>query len=226
MTWDWLPLALTQVSSGPDPGDPGIWTIRVVALALSVVALALVGYQTFGRRGRRLGPEGRWLLMIGFLVVSPLVYVLNLGLAVSGAKSVAFCSSCHVMSGFVEDLQNPDSEHLASLHYQFRWIAEHQCYTCHSDYGLFGDVQAKFAGLRHVWFNYLGGYELPLKIRGTYDNRRCLFCHGPAKSYREVPEHQKNESAIASSETSCVAAKCHVSPHPESAARVESAHES
>jgi len=136
-------------------------------------------------------PSDRWMLLVGFLILAPLGYVLNAGLAVSGAKSVAFCGSCHVMDGYVADLQNPDSEHLAAQHYQFRWIADHQCYTCHSDYGLFGDVQAKMAGLRHVWFYNVGGYELPLKIRNRYDNQRCLFCHGPVKGYREVPEHEK-----------------------------------
>jgi hypothetical protein len=164
--------------------------------------------------------------MIGFVILSPLAYALNLGLAVSGAKPVAFCDSCHVMNAYVDDLENPDSEHLASLHYQFRWIADHQCYTCHSDYGLFGGVEAKLAGLRHVWFYYAGGYEVPLKIRGTYDNQRCLFCHGPVQSYRDVPEHQKNAPAIGSSETSCIGGNCHVSPHPKSAARPEPAHAS
>ena len=118
--------------------------------------------------------------------------------------------------------KNPDSEHLAAQHFQYRWIADHQCYTCHSDYGLFGDVEAKLAGLRHVWFYTLGGYEVPLKIRGTYDNQRCLFCHGPVKSYQEIAEHEKNAAAIAASATSCIGGACHVGPHPKAAARGES----
>ncbi|MEO6025948.1 MAG: NapC/NirT family cytochrome c [Candidatus Binatia bacterium] len=206
--------------------EPGLAAIRIAAFATCVVAIGLVGYATFRRRSTPIEPSDRWMLLVGFLVLAPLAYLLNAGLAVSGAKSVAFCDSCHVMNGYVEDLQNPDSEHLASQHYQFRWIADHQCYTCHSDYGLFGDMQAKLAGLRHVWFYTVGGYELPLKIRGTYDNQRCLFCHGPVKSFQQVPEHEKNAAAIATSATSCIGAACHVSPHPKSAARAESAHAS
>lgn len=80
--------------------------------------------------------------------------------------------------------------------------------------------------LRHIWFYYIAGYELPLNIRGTYDNQRCLFCHGPVKAYQEVPEHEKNAAAIATSGKSCVDGNCHVSPHPKSAARAESAHAS
>jgi hypothetical protein len=130
------------------------------------------------------------------------------------------------MNPYVADLQNPDSEHLASQHYQNRWIADHQCYTCHSDYGLFGDVQAKMAGLRHVWFYNVGGYEVPLKIRGTYNNQRCLFCHGPVQGFQDESAHQKNMAAITSSEKSCISAACHVSPHPKEAAQAESAHAS
>jgi nitrate/TMAO reductase-like tetraheme cytochrome c subunit len=206
--------------------EPGFEAIRVGAIAACVAAIALVAYVTFARRSAAIEPSDRWMLLIGFVVLAPLAYLLNAGLAVSGAKSVAFCNSCHVMEPYVADLNDPDSEHLAAQHYQFRWINDHQCYTCHSDYGLFGDVQAKLAGLRHVWFYTVGGYETPLKIRGTYDNARCLFCHGPVKSYQEIAEHEKNAAEIATSAKSCIGGACHVSPHPKSAAQPESAHAS
>jgi len=206
--------------------EPGLAEIRIAAFVACLVAVGLVGWVAFARRSRPMEPSDRWMLLIGFLVLAPLAYLLNAGLAISGAKSVAFCDSCHVMNAYVADLQNPDSEHLAAQHYQFRWIAEHQCFTCHSDYGLFGDMQAKMAGLRHVWFYNFGGYELPLKIRGTYNNQRCLFCHGPTKNFQEESKHEKNMAAIASSEKSCIGGSCHVSPHPKEAARAESAHDS
>jgi len=82
------------------------------------------------------------------------------------------------------------------------------------------------AGLRHVWHYNVGGYEVPLKIRGTYNNQRCLFCHGPVKGFQEESEHEKNMAAIASSQKSCISAACHVSPHPKEAAQAESAHAS
>ena len=42
----------------------------------------------------------------------------------------------------------------------------------------------------------------------------------------EVPEHEKNQAKIATSEQSCVGGNCHVSPHPKAAANPESAHAS
>lgn len=228
MRWDALQLVMVHAVPGPggEDQDAGLFTIRAGVFALCVVATTLVAYHTLLRPKRHTDTATRWLLLIAFLILSPLAYALSFGLAVNGSKPVAFCNSCHVMNAYVDDLENPDSEHLAALHFQYRWIADHQCYTCHSDYGLFGDVEAKLAGLRHIWFYYVAGYETPLKIRGTYDNERCLYCHGPVKSYRELPQHRKNEMAIDTSEMSCIGGKCHVTPHPKSAAEGEEKHAS
>jgi hypothetical protein len=185
----------------------------VLALCLITLGLILWGVSRPGEAQR--DPHARWILLIAFLVLSPLAYVLSFGLAIDGSKPVEFCDSCHVMNPYVVDLKNPDSELLAAQHYQFRWIADHQCYTCHSDYGLFGDAGAKLAGMRHFWHYYVAGWEEPIKVRGTYDNQRCLFCHGPVVAYREVTEHKDHADAIARSEKSCIGGSCHVSPHPK-----------
>lgn len=208
--------ATESVVAGISPeADPGGTLLRIGVLGLAVLSLAIVAYYTLVRGVRATDVGTRWALMLAFVVLSPLVYFLNAGLAIQGSKPVEFCNSCHVMKPYVDDLENPDSERLAAQHYQYRWIADHQCYTCHSDYGLFGGVEAKLAGLRHYVKYYITGYERPIKILGTYDNQRCLHCHGPVASYREIAEHQKNEHAIATSEMSCLGSNCHVRPHPE-----------
>ena len=198
--------------------EPGSLFVRTAVLILCLIAIALVAWYAILDRRPSADPTMRWVLLVAFLILSPLVFALSFGLAIESSKPNTFCDSCHVMNPYVADLRNEDSEHLAAMHYQFRWIADHQCYTCHSDYGLFGDAGAKLAGLRHFWKYYFTGYDTPLKIHGRYNNERCLFCHGPVKSWREVPEHQKNADAIATSETSCIGANCHVSPHPKQAA--------
>jgi hypothetical protein len=203
------------VPAAPQEGDPGGTLVRISVLALAVLAVAIVAYYTIIRGIRPTDVGTRWALMLGFVVLSPLVYFLNVGLAIQGSKPVEFCNSCHVMKPYVDDLENPDSDRLAAQHYQYRWISDHQCYTCHSDYGLFGGVEAKLAGLRHYVKYYITGYEQPIKIRGTYDNKRCLHCHGPVASYREIAEHKKNEAAIATSEMSCLGSNCHVKTHPD-----------
>ena len=217
---DAVQLALVAATAEADVD--ALW-MRGAVFALCLIAIALVLWGV-GRAGEaQADPHARGILLIAFLILSPLAYVLNFGLAIEGSKPVEFCDSCHVMNPYVADLKNPDSELLAAQHYQFRWIADHQCYTCHSDYGLFGTAGAKLAGMRHFWHYYLAGYEEPIKIRGTYDNQRCLFCHGPVASYREVAEHKEHAEAIASSEKSCIGASCHVAPHPKAKTPVKEA---
>ena len=202
------------VQAAAEP-DPGTMLVRASVLGIALLAIAIIANYTIIQGIRPTDPGTRWALMVAFVVLSPLVYVLAFGLTIQGSKGVEFCNSCHVMNQYVDDLENPDSERLAAKHYQYRWIADHQCYTCHSDYGLFGGAGAKLAGLRHYVKYYITGYERPIKIRGTYDNKRCLHCHGPVASYREIAEHKKNEAAIASSEMSCLGGNCHVRPHPD-----------
>ena len=199
-----------------------LWT-RGAVLALCAIAIGFIVWG-IARPGEAKGdPHARWILLIAFLIVSPLAYVLNFGLAIEGSKPVEFCGSCHVMDPYVADLRNPDSELLAAQHYQYRWIADHQCYTCHSDYGLFGDANAKLSGMRHFWHYYIAGWDEPIKIRGTYNNQRCLFCHGPVKGFQEEKAHKANMDAIARSEKSCIGGDCHVSPHPKAKAPVKEA---
>jgi cytochrome c nitrite reductase small subunit len=203
------------IQAAAEEADPGALVVRISVLCLALLAIAIIGYYAVIRGVRTTDPGTRWALMIAFVMLSPLVYFLNFGLAIQGSKPVEFCNSCHVMKPYVDDLENPESERLAAQHFQYRWISDHQCYTCHSDYGLFGGAEAKLAGLRHYVKYYLTGYERPIKIRGTYDNKRCLHCHGPVASYREIAEHQKNEAAIATSEMSCLGSSCHVKTHPD-----------
>ncbi len=199
-----------------------LW-MRAAVLALCAIAIGSIVWGVARPGDAKGDPHARWILLIAFLILSPLAYVLNFGLAIEGSKPVEFCGSCHVMDPYLADLRNPDSELLAAQHYQYRWIADHQCYTCHSDYGLFGDVNAKLAGMRHFWHYYFAGWDEPLKIRGTYNNQRCLFCHGPVKGYREEAAHKANFDAIARSEKSCIGGECHVSPHPKPKAPVKEA---
>lgn len=206
----------TRLNGGIVSEDPGMKLISYVGIVLWVLTLVLVVYKiTFMRRDQVIGVTTRWLFLIVFLILSPLTYFISFGIGIEKAKPVEFCNSCHIMNSHVDDMKDPDSESIASLHYKYRWISDDQCYTCHSDYGLYGAVGAKFAGVRHILNYYVVGYPNKLEIRGTYNNERCLFCHAPVESYQEIEEHQEYAAEIKSSKQSCFGADCHVSPHPD-----------
>ena len=56
---------------------------------------------------------------------------------------------------------------------------DHACFTCHTDYALFGDYKAKWRGVHHVLVQYLGKIPKPeeIKLYTAYNNRECLHCH-------------------------------------------------
>lgn len=214
-----LAATLLQEQSPAAPDDTGIGLISRVILVLCVITILLIGYIAFTRGKDVMNPANKWLLLVGFMILAPLAYLINFAVSFEESKPVSMCNSCHVMNGYVEDLKDPDSESIAALHYQYRWIADNQCYNCHTDYGLWGPIKAKMGGMRHSWKYYIVGYETPIKIRGTYNNQICLHCHGPVQSFQDVEEHQDYMKDIEMNKQSCFGADCHISPHPEDAWR-------
>jgi len=112
-----------------------------------------------------------------------------------------------------------DPSYIPAKHFQNRLVPrDHACYTCHTDYTMFGTVHAKFRGLQHMYVEYLGKVPAPadIKLYVPFNNRECLYCHAGARAYEEEPRHTKTPdmlSKINSNQMSCMAAKCHDTVH-------------
>ncbi len=120
------------------------------------------------------------------------------------------CGACHIMESHVADLKNPKSDSLAAVHYKNRYIQENHCYTCHSDYGMYGTVGAKLEGFGHVVRNTTGHYPKPIKIAKPYSNVRCLNCHAGSQKY--LATHEAEElPKLAANVDSCL--DCHGPAH-------------
>lgn len=129
-----------------------------------------------------------------------------------GVHKVESCESCHVMMPMVTDLRDPQSETLAARHYRNGWIPKDQCYECHSDYGLAGDMRAKMDGYRHLVRYTTRTYEEPIEHRGYYNNQNCLKCHAGTPKFTRVPSHLTVQERLADSTLSCL--NCHGAAHP------------
>ena len=160
-------------------------------------------------------PRRHWTLLFAVALVPGLALALGVGTAVEDMKRPEFCGSCHVMHPFIRDLTNPESTTLAAVHYQNRYILQDQCYTCHTDYGVFGPLRAKLAGVRHLINYETGNYTEPIAIREPYHNANCLHCHGEAKVFRAA--HADMLAPLESGDMSCL--DCHRPAHPEAAKR-------
>ena len=131
------------------------------------------------------------------------------------STSTRFCLSCHVMADFGKSLYVDDKSFLPAAHFQNNFVpSDHACFTCHTDYTMFGDYKAKWRGVHHVVVQYFGKIPKPEEIRlyTPYNNRECLHCHAGARSYEEASSHHKNPDMLAlaaSNQLSCTSSNCH-----------------
>ena len=134
-----------------------------------------------------------------------------------GVHEVEACNRCHVMRPMVNDMMDPQSDTLAARHFKNRWIPKDQCYACHSDYGLSGDLAAKMEGFRHLARYTTQTYTEPIKYRGVFDNDNCLKCHAKMPKFEVLPWHHTVMDSLGKNQMSCL--NCHGLSHPTRAAR-------
>ncbi|MGB6684889.1 MAG: NapC/NirT family cytochrome c [Candidatus Acidiferrum sp.] len=131
------------------------------------------------------------------------------------SESTAFCLSCHIMEPYGKSLHIDDPGYLAAAHFQnHRVPADEACYTCHTDYAMFGTIKAKLGGLRHLYVYYLGKPPLPenIKLYKPFSNQTCLHCHLGARSFEEGVVHNADPAmlpAIKANKVSCISSGCH-----------------
>lgn len=134
-----------------------------------------------------------------------------------GVHEVEACARCHVMRPMINDMRDPGSQTLAARHFKNGWIPKSQCFECHSDYGLSGDMAAKAEGYRHLARYTTGTYQEPIQYRGHFPNHNCLKCHLGKRPFEGVKSHTTVRALLTSSAMSCL--NCHGRSHPTRAAR-------
>ena len=181
-------------------------------LTLLVVLDAVLLVVMLARPRVLAGAGGRVVAFLAFFLLP--VAALGFGTVVhlEKSKSTEFCLSCHEMQPYGQSLMIDSSDALPAQHYQNKRIdREHACFSCHTDYTMYGDVAAKMRGLRHLWVHYAGTIPATIELYTPYQNRECLHCHGGARSFEDNEIHQDIRSDLASGETSCL--ECHDTVH-------------
>ncbi|MEZ4399559.1 MAG: NapC/NirT family cytochrome c [Kofleriaceae bacterium] len=137
-------------------------------------------------------------------------------------KRRSFCGSCHVMTPYLDDVEDPTSMGLAAIHTRNAQFGEESCYTCHADYGMFGTVVTKAGGLRHVYY-YLTEYHAmtleesraSIHLRGTFKSSTCRRCHSTtAPGWSAVGDHAALLDELRAGKVGCVGDGCHGPAHP------------
>src|ERR1700687_4728005 len=123
---------------------------------------------------------GKILAFVVLFILPVLCAAMGTSQHIENSKQTKFCLSCHIMEPYGKSLHIDDPSYLAAAHYQnHRVPADEACYTCHTDYAMFGTFTAKLGGLRHLYIYYLGNPPLPqdIKLYKPFNNRECLHCH-------------------------------------------------
>ena len=188
-------------------------TLAVAGLTILVAALVVM------RVDITRGTDGRMLAFLAlFLLPSAAVWA-GIAQHMERAKSTEFCLSWHTMEEYGKSLYVDDKGYLAAAHFQNNRIPrERACYTCHTDYTMFGGLNDKRRGLSHVYVQYFGTIPKSgeIKLYQPFNNRECLHCHAGARSFLETSAHQKSPDLIektTNNQLSCMSSRCHDTTH-------------
>jgi len=189
----------------------------IIILGVVIVLLALMASASrplIAHRG------GRWLLFFGLGITPLLLSGAGLTLGMHESTRTSFCMGCHEMEPYAKSLFVDNPGALSAMHYQRRLIdRDSTCFSCHTDYAMFGDAKAKLNGLRHVWVHYFGAVPAAGKISlyQPYPNHNCLHCHDDSRTFLEKPVHLEQRAALQRGEVSCLT--CHTVVHDLEAAK-------
>ena len=187
-----------------------------ILIAMIVVATALVSVMIFNP-SITITRGGKILAFVSIFVFPALSGSMGLKEHMERSKKTEFCTSCHVMQDYGKSLLIDDPAPVPASHFQNNRVPRDQaCYTCHTDYAMFGGMKAKLRGLNHVYVQYFGKIPDKIELYTPYNNRECLHCHGGARNFEEGATHTLEEGrlgSIKSGELSCLTTECHDTSH-------------
>ncbi len=155
---------------------------------------------------------GRVVAFVGLFLLPVFVFAFSTTHHLEQSKTTTFCLSCHVMEPYGRSLKIDSADHLPASHAQNNRVPPDQaCYTCHTTYAMFGDVQAKLNGMKHMYVNYFGTIPETLTLYQEFQNRECLHCHDGARNFEEQAFHADMHEEFDRGDVSC--RDCHSVAH-------------
>src|SRR5947209_2706273 len=154
-------------------------TMLGVTIVLIIVVITV--------RGVMVSRAGKLLAFIALFVFPGAAVFFGTTEHIERSKQTSFCLSCHIMQPYGRSLLLDDQSHIPAAHFENSRIPrDHACYTCHTNYTIYGTAKDKFRGLRHAYKYYIGHPANPIKLYEPFNNRECLHCHSGARSFREI----------------------------------------
>jgi cytochrome c-type protein NapC len=184
--------------------SPNTLMISIFVLSAGLALLVIARPALTSTRG------GKVFAFTALFLLPLLCTTIGTSAQMQGSEQTEFCLSCHIMEPYGKSLHVNDPKYIPAAHFQNHRIpADEACYTCHTDYALYGGFSAKWRGLHHVYVQYLGTPAQPIHLYTPYNNRECLHCHLGARSFEESPTHGALREDLVSNKLSCVTSGCH-----------------
>ena len=81
------------------------------------------------------------------------------------------------------------------------------CYTCHTDYAIYGPLRDKLRGLWNISIQYLSTPPKTIHIPGGYNNQECLQCHAGTRDFEDNLNRMAPIALLTTNKVSCIS--CH-----------------
>jgi cytochrome c-type protein NapC len=186
----------------------------LVALIPLTIVLAVV---FLVRPSVTAGVTGKILAFVALCILPALCIATGMSVHTRRSEQTRFCISCHSMESYGKSLYLDDTKYVPAQHFQnHRVPADMACYTCHSDYTIFGHLKDKLKGITRIYLQYVSSPPNPITIPRGFKNAQCLHCHGEARDFEENPVHSAMMSTLTSNQLSCISTGCHDAVHDAS----------
>jgi len=107
---------------------------------------------------------------------------------------------------------NPN--YIPAQHFQNHLVPpDKACYTCHTDYTMYGPLKDKLKGLKYVYMEYVSTPPKTIHLEGTYSNLQCLQCHAGTRDFEANLNRMPPMASLVSNQISCISSGCHDTIH-------------
>ena len=184
----------------------------MLVLAPLIVLIVILGLTIVIRPRVTRHMGGRAVAFLGMFILPVLALAGVANDHMQRSKTTQFCISCHEMQPYYDSLFVDEGRHLPAAHYQNRRVPrEKACFTCHTQYTMFGDYKAKLNGLKHLWVHYVTGIPDKIELYEPYSDRECLHCHEGARNFEQLEQHIEVREKLKDGRLRCFS--CHFNTH-------------
>lgn len=182
-------------------GTIGVLSALIV-LTIMLAAVFLV------RSSITVGATGKILAFVGLCVLPVLCIGAGMSYHMQRSQQTAYCISCHSMESHGQSLYVLNVNYIPAQHFQNHLVPPNKaCYTCHTNYTMYGPLTDKLKGLNYLYMEYVSTPPKTIHLDGTYSNLQCLHCHTGMRTFDENPTHTAIMGSLKTNRVSCIS--CH-----------------